>query len=64
MDKVKRARKKALIRAIIFTVLLVAGIPMIPIGFVFAICSGDHVWDNFSSMYSNTSCFQNIPRWR
>ena len=36
MDKVKRARKKALIRAIIFTVLLVAGIPMIPIGFVFA----------------------------
>lgn len=36
MDKVKRARKKALIQAIIFTVLLVAGIPMIPIGFVFA----------------------------
>lgn len=36
MDKVKRARKKALIRAIIFTVLLVVGIPMIPIGFVFA----------------------------
>lgn len=33
MDKLKKAKKSALIRAIILTILLVVGIPMIPVGF-------------------------------
>ena len=30
----------------------------------FAICSGDHVASNFSSMYFINSCDQNIPLWQ
>lgn len=37
MDKLKKAKRGALIRALILTLMLIAGIPMIPIGFVFDI---------------------------
>lgn len=36
MDKLKKARKRMLTVAVVFTVMLVAGIPLIPVGFMFA----------------------------